>query len=478
MPGSFGKGRTMTLLSPHISNSQNEDVGRIAKIAIVGRGFSGIMTAIALLRHVEGPFHLVLFDPRPKIDIGEALRQSSTSVLTSRVRDLSVDRADPADFRRWLQEEAEDDHNRAIDTEEIDDLFVPGEIFRTYVYDRFSKALTKRIDVVIQFLPDRVTSIEQGEGGAFSVLTDAGQNARFDAVFLCTGYGLREGSGTSAVPSGGAHRAIVIGAGIQAVDKALTLLDGGEASQVTLISESGFLPQSHASKAQGSLLAAQAIPRTLRGAFRFLRQAAISADSQGLGWQGIMNGFRLQARELWHDLTPDERRRFKRHVQAVYDSHRNRLPPEHYQRLHRAIDEGTLAVKRGRVDRIAVNGVLVSTSADFEVMAADVVIDCRLRSAGTESALIRAIVEAGLATSDELGIGIIVDECGQTKDAPKSRRGLFAIGPLGLGSVPDVDLVPQIVEQSCLAAASVNAWLADQAREPLPAKGFSPQRQT
>ncbi|WFU05192.1 FAD/NAD(P)-binding protein (plasmid) [Rhizobium sp. CB3171] len=454
----------MTLLSPRIVNSGSEDVDRIAKIAIIGRGFSGIMAAIALLKRVEGPFHLVLFDPRPKIDIGEALNQSSASVLTSRVRDLSIDHDDAGDFRQWLEAEEGWLDRVTSDAEDLDDSFVPGEAFRTYVYDRFSKALKIRTDAVVQFLPDKVISIEQGSAGGLSVLTEAGESTRFDAVFLCTGYGLREGL-DSTLPTIEADRAIVIGEGIQAVDKALALLDEGRASRVVLISESGFLPQSHAVKAQGSLLADQAIPRSLRGAFRFLRREAINAGNQGLGWQGIMNGFRLQARELWEGLTPDERRRFKRHVQAVYESHRNRLPPERYQRLHRAIDEGTITVRRGKIDRIANNGVLLVAPVGFEVLPADIVVDSRAHSSGTDTALVRAIVKTGLAKSDELGIGVVVDECGQTTDAPNTSRGLFAMGPLGLGSVPDVDLVPQIVEQSHRAAASVDAWLGERTQK-------------
>ncbi|WP_280950806.1 hypothetical protein [Rhizobium leguminosarum] len=35
------------------------------------------MTAIALFKRVDRPFHLVMFDPRAKIDIGEGISQSA-----------------------------------------------------------------------------------------------------------------------------------------------------------------------------------------------------------------------------------------------------------------------------------------------------------------------------------------------------------------------------------------------------------------
>ncbi|MFW8642108.1 hypothetical protein ACOJBO_01850 [Rhizobium beringeri] len=84
-------------------------------------------------------------------------------------------------------------------------------------------------------------------------------------------------------------------------DRALGLLADAKISHVTLISESGFLPQSHAAAAVGAVLTDQPVPGTLRGAFRFLREAASKADLEGTGWQGIMNGFRSRARDLGRD---------------------------------------------------------------------------------------------------------------------------------------------------------------------------------
>ncbi|MBY5361515.1 hypothetical protein HFO97_16445 [Rhizobium leguminosarum] len=45
-------------------------------------------------------------------------------------------------------------------------------------------------------------------------------------------------------------------------------------------------------------------------------------------------------------------------------------------------------------------------------------------------------------------------------------HGLFAMGSLGLGSLPDIDLVPQIVVQSHAAASLLNSWIGDVAKSP------------
>lgn len=444
----------MTLAATHFPSS-SRDAGSLVRIAIVGRGFTGLMTAIALLRAFDGPFHLVLYDPYPKIDGGEAAGRSVSRLLNSRVRDLSVDPAARDDFRHWL--EAGDgwrDREPSL-AGSVEHAFVPGEIFSAYVYQRFSEALRDRTDVMVQVRADSVTAIARHQEGGLSLVT-GDERTRFDAVFLATGYGLRDGAdGIS--PQGSVGEVLVIGGGIHAVDRALRLLAAGEASHVTLISASGFLPQPHTQSAVGAVASDRPFPHTLRGAFRYLREAANRAAAEGSGWQGIMNDFRLRAGDLWQQLTPEERRRFKRHVKPIYDSHRNRLPPGHYERLHRAIASGAITVRKGKVERIATNGVLLSTSTGLQVLPAARTIDCRIRSTDLDSPLFRALLAANLVRRDELDLGIFVERSGQVIVEPDVFEGLFAMGPLGLGSLPDIDLVPEIVVQAYAAATALRS---------------------
>ncbi|WP_421590302.1 FAD/NAD(P)-binding protein [Shinella sp. M27] len=448
----------MTLVPTH-ALTQFGDAGSLTRIAIIGRGFTGLMTAIALLKAFHHPFHLVMFDPFPKIDGGEGIGRPASPLLNSRVRDLSVNPLVRDDFRRWLEES---DNWRGLERSgsgNVDHAFVPGEVFSAYAYQRFSEALRGRTDVLVQVRSESVTAIGRGETGGLSVRSGDGDPTRFDAVFLATGYGLRDGternSGLTA-----AKEVQVIGGGVHAVDRALRLLAAGEASHVTLISASGFLPQPHAPSAVGAVSPDRPFPNTLRGAFRHLREAANRAALEGTGWQGIMNDFRLRARELWQGLTPDERRRFKRHVKPIYDSHRNRLPLGHYERLRRAITSGAIAVRKGKVERIATNGVLLSGPGGLQVLQADRTIDCRVRPVDIDSPLFRSLLSAQLARRDELDLGITVDSDGRTTTDTGLFEGLFAMGPVGLGSLPDIDLVPEIVVQAHAAAKALKTWLA------------------
>lgn len=451
----------MTLVPAH-SLPQSRDADILTRVAIVGRGFTGLMSAIALLKTFHRPFHLVMFDPLPKIDGGECIGRPASPLLNSRVRDLSIDPLVRDDFRRWLETS---DSWRSLEepgSGNVDHAFVPGEVFSAYAYQRFSEALRARADVMVQVRAESVAAIGRHAKGGLSILSADGDQMRCDAVFLATGYGLREGAEGNAGLTG-AKEVQVIGGGVHAVDRALRLLAAGEALHVTLISASGFLPQPHTPSAVGSVSSDRPFPDTLRGAFRHLREAANRAALEGTGWQGIMNDFRLRARKLWQGLTPEERRRFKRHVKPIYDSHRNRLPLGHYERLREAIASGAITMHKGKVERIATNGVLLSGAAGLQVLPADRTIDCRVRPTDLDSPLFRSLLSAQLARRDELDLGITVDRDGRVITGADVFEGLFAMGPIGLGSLPDIDLVPEIVVQALAAASALEIWLADTA---------------
>jgi len=120
------------------------------RIAVVGRGFSGMMNAIALMKTVRTPFHLQLFDPNSSVSGGQALASGhSSEILNSRVRDLSVSSGDPDDFNDWLCANTEFRTAVPAAIPGFQQIFVPKSIFSDYVYERFSEALAARRDISV-----------------------------------------------------------------------------------------------------------------------------------------------------------------------------------------------------------------------------------------------------------------------------------------------------------------------------------------
>lgn len=438
------------------------------QIAIVGRGFSGLMMAIALLKSVSQPFRLRMFDPRPIVSGGQALATSrSTEILNSRARDLSVSTGEPKDFTRWLQANAPFREAVSAAIPGFGQIFVPKATFSDYVYQRFSEALAQRTDVSVQMSTERITRFRRDDSGLFTLGLADGSEAICETVILATGYGLRTPLETAELDleaalrerQNGPQHVVVMGNGLRAVDQVLQLRDGGFTGRVTILSRRGFLPQAHTRMPADAVFPTQPMPSQLRNIVRFVRSACAEAEENGWSWQAAMNGLRKRARTLWASLPPGEKRQFNRHLRAIYDSHRNRLPADVHARLEREFASGLTELKRGTTLKRTVNGLLVrwAGQAAEEHFGADEVIDCRCLSPDLKDPVIADLLRAGLATTDELDLGLAVNPAGELLTQSGRPAGLFAIGPLGLGSLPDIDLVPEIVTQAYAAATLIEA---------------------
>jgi uncharacterized NAD(P)/FAD-binding protein YdhS len=441
-------------------------ISAVPRIAIVGRGFSGMMTAIALMKTVHTPFHLQLFDPNSSVSGGQALSSARAStILNTRVRDLSVSLGDMDDFNVWLCSNAEFRAAVPAAIPGFRQIFVPKEIFSDYVYQRFSEALSARKDITVQVCHEPVVAIRKSHGNRFLLESANPANPLFDTVILATGYGLpdaearqQEASPVRAQRLVARPHAVLLGSGIRVVDQLLQLRDAGYAGQVTIISKHGFLPQSHTPNSADPVFPAGALPQSLREIVHFIRAACREAEEDGRSWQSVMNGLRKHARSLWRSLPARQKRQFNRHLRAIYDSHRNRLPEAMYARLKSELSGGNTVLRRGIAGRRGLSGIFFKPAGSTaeEVIYAERIFDCRCQAPDLAAPLIQNLLAAGLAVPDELSLGLAVSQRGEPYlEDGSTVDGLFAVGPLGLGSLPDIDLVPEIVCQAYAAAERI-----------------------
>lgn len=439
------------------------------RIAVVGRGFSGMMMAIALMKSVRTPFHLQLFDPNSSVSGGQALASGrSSDILNSRVRDLSVSSGDPDDFNDWLCSNTDFRSAVTAAIPGFQQIFVPKSIFSDYVYQRFSDALASRHDISVQVSSEAVITVSRGQGDRFLLESESGQSRLFDIVILSTGYGTDKSAAStlsqSVEPTTVRARRLVsrphtvlLGSGLRAVDRLLQMRDAGYTGQITIVSKHGFLPQSHTRSSADPVFPSEQMPTQLSGIVRFVREACREAEKEGQNWQSVMNGLRKHARSLWRSLPAEQKQRFNRHLRALYDSHRNRLPEALHVRLRHELAEGNTLLRKGDALRQTSSGLVFRAAGQVveETIYADQVIDCNCQAPDLDAPLMRSLIEGGLAAPDELSLGLAVAANGELSVDGRMTPGLFAIGPLGLGSLPDIDLVPEIVSQAYAAAEGI-----------------------
>jgi uncharacterized NAD(P)/FAD-binding protein YdhS len=444
-------------------SSAAAQISAVPRIAIVGRGFSGMMAAIALMKTMRTPFHLQLFDPNSSVSGGQALSSTHAStILNTRVRDLSVSLGDTDDFNDWLCSNAEFRAAVPAAIPGFRQIFVPKEIFSDYVYERFSAALALRRDITVQVCSDPVTAIRKSHGSRFLLESANPANPLFDTVILATGYGLADEGERDHEPAPiraqrliARPHTVLLGSGIRVVDQLLQLRDAGYAGQISIISKHGFLPQSHTPNSADPVFPAEALPKSLPEIMRFIRQACREAEEEGRSWQSVMNGLRKHARSLWRSLPAVEKHQFNRHLRAIYDSHRNRLPEAMYVRLKSELADGNTVLRRGVAGRQGLSGIFFKPAgaAAEEVIHAERVVDCRCQAPDLAAPLMQSLFATCLAIPDELSLGLAVNQRGEPcLEDGSTVNGLFAVGPLGLGSLPDIDLVPEIVSQAYAAA--------------------------
>ncbi|TCU29144.1 putative NAD(P)/FAD-binding protein YdhS [Rhizobium azibense] len=452
-------------------------VSPVPRIAIVGRGFSGMMSAIALMKTVRMPFHLQLFDPNSSVSGGQALSSTRAStILNTRVRDLSVSLGDVDDFNDWLCGNTQFRATVRAAIPGFRQIFVPKALFSDYVYQRFSQALAARKDITVQVCHEPVAAIRKSQANRFLLESAHPANPLFDTVVLATGYGLCEREPEPEAEDRSPVRAkrlvtrphaVLLGSGIRVVDQLLQLRDSGYDGQITVVSKHGFLPQSHTPNSADPVFPAEALPQKLPEIVRFIRKACREAEEEGRSWQSVMNGLRRHARSLWRSLPAAQKRQFNRHLRAIYDSHRNRLPEAIYLRLKRELAEGNTVLRRGTAGRRGLSGIFFRPAGSDveEVIYAERVFDCRCKAPDVAMPLMQSLIGSGLAMPDELSLGLAVDQRGQLcLEDGSTVNGLFAVGPLGLGSLPDIDLVPEIVTQAYAAAEKIGEQFYPQSR--------------
>ncbi|TCU37786.1 FAD/NAD(P)-binding protein [Rhizobium azibense] len=452
-------------------------VSPVPRIAIVGRGFSGMMSAIALMKTVRMPFHLQLFDPNSSVSGGQALSSTRAStILNTRVRDLSVSLGDVDDFNDWLCGNTQFRATVRAAIPGFRQIFVPKALFSDYVYQRFSQALAARKDITVQVCHEPVAAIRKSQANRFLLESAHPANPLFDTVVLATGYGLCEREPEPEAEDRSPVRAkrlvtrphaVLLGSGIRVVDQLLQLRDSGYDGQITVVSKHGFLPQSHTPNSADPVFPAEALPQKLPEIVRFIRKACREAEEEGRSWQSVMNGLRRHARSLWRSLPAAQKRQFNRHLRAIYDSHRNRLPEAIYLRLKRELAEGNTVLRRGTAGRRGLSGIFFRPAGSDveEVIYAERVFDCRCNAPDVAMPLMQSLIGSGLAMPDELSLGLAVDQRGQLcLEDGSTVNGLFAVGPLGLGSLPDIDLVPEIVTQAYAAAEKIGEQFYPQSR--------------
>ncbi|MBB5738937.1 FAD/NAD(P)-binding protein [Brevundimonas aurantiaca] len=435
------------------------------RVAIIGAGFSGLLTAIQLLKR-SPVVQVTLIERRDAFGPGVAYDTGNPGhLLNVRLDNMSAFPDRPDHLANWLAEQP---------SWRAQDGFITRGVYGDYLRHLLAETLEGNADEAgrMTLVQGEAQAIDRHEGG-WRIMVGA-EVIVADAVILALGNlepasppgidaAVRASAAyvenpwridTAAVGAG--RNILLIGSGLTMVDAVLTLRRPGR--RFTALSRHGLLPRGHATVP----------PAPFDGAFSGgpsevlsqVRRAVLTHD-----WRAVFDRLRHGARDLWRAWTPQQKRRFLRHLRPLWDVHRHRTAPGVTREIAAMLAAGDLTVLAGKL-----TGVVLD---DDSVEAAwrprhrrrpirdrfDLVINCTGPLGVIQHSaepVIRNLLAQGYGRPDPIGLGLEVDQGGQLiggEGAP--TPDLYAIGPLTRGAFWEMTAVPDLRGQARDLAAVV-----------------------
>jgi uncharacterized NAD(P)/FAD-binding protein YdhS len=443
-----------------MSSRNLPDAGK--KVAVIGGGFTGSLFALKLSR-ARPDWTVLVIEAQNRLGRGLAYG----ACANHHVLNVPVSRMElglEPDFTSWLRgrpallQDALDESGGVLS-----DAFVPRYLFGDYVeqllHDGFAGSTGLR----------RIC----GEAVALSnsprqIVIDGGRAIAADIVVVATGNlpPLRPswaGASRRVITDpwapgalagiGMSSRVLLVGTGLTMIDVLLSLQAQGHQGALHAISRHGLLPRSHRSGGGWRpVLRAGASPKEALWTVRLhLREA----ERRHIPWQRVFDAIRPAVASVWHVWTIGQKAQFLRHLRAIWDVHRHRMPARIASQVERGISEGRLEISAGRILFLADQNEAVTATIRLRkggeaCLDTDWVINCTgpqldLRRAGHP--LLDSLQRLELAYSDPLGLGLESADCALKSPNGAVSNWLYTLGPLTRPDWWEIVAVPEINAQ-------------------------------
>ncbi|MDH1256824.1 MULTISPECIES: FAD/NAD(P)-binding protein [Pseudomonas] len=439
-------------------------------LVIIGAGFSGAVTAVHFLQVCKPGTRVVLLNRSGEMARGLAYgTNSSRHLLNVPAGNMTALIDQPDHFLRFCETRLPGTSSGS---------FVPRKLYGEYLSGLLAEAEHHcRDGVSFERITTEAHGIEADKAKARIRIAD-GREILADHVILAFGnfspfnpvitsipravgrYLADPWSGEIEVPIDPRAPVLLLGAGLTALDVALTLDQQGHTGPVYMLSRRGVQPLPHRTSGHVDSIAGDVVQSllasdpTVRSYLRHMRSLVRVAAKDGVDWRDVVAAVRPITAQLWTRLNETERRRFLRHVQVYWDAHRHRVAPASYAAFSAQMAQGRLKPVAGRIQDIEAlpNGLRVQVgvrgTATIESLEVSHIINCtgpNSNLARVDDRLISQLRQAGLIRLDTLGLGICVDEALSVQDAQGDPVSwLSYVGPMLKAQYWEATAVPEL----------------------------------
>ncbi len=408
-------------------------------IAIIGGGFSGLMTLAHLVAQGPAGARYAVFEPRVRLGEGLAYGTRQTvHLLNVPAAGMSAFGDNPEHLLRWLASPA---GRAAAQDLDVAQSWTGGDYIPRALYARYLGGIAEETlrqaaakDIAIDHIRAPAIDIDGG------VRTDDDfYPARRVLLALGNMPARRAEAGVVTdvfnfdYSSLGQGPVAIIGTGLTMVDTLLSLRAGGYQGKVVALSRRGQLPQAHDDSAfdyasQAPALAAA--PQKLFALMRAFRSEASSCMKAMGSWQPAFKPWRPHLPALWEGLSVRDKKRFLDRLFTLWGVHRHRMAGSIGAAVKAELAAGTLEISRG------------SSASGFEK-----VFDCRgpgYDMTKVDSPLMQTLLKRGIVKPHATGWGI-------DPVAPP----LYAVGTLLIGQRLETTAVPELRGQAKAVAGAL-----------------------
>jgi uncharacterized NAD(P)/FAD-binding protein YdhS len=404
------------------------------KIAIIGAGFSGIMTAAHLLNSGKS-FDIFICGEKDYFARGIAYTPySKIQLLNVIAAKMSAFADKPDDFLDFVLQH---DDYKNFDRSLVANAFVPRYIYGDYL-ERVWKTTKENFDPKKCALEEshlQVTAVKK-QGEEVVVTFENGESKTFDLCVLATGnqvprnpdiknkaffegknYFQNPWSGESVENVKSDLPVLILGNGLTMVDTVLGLLEKKVKNSIISLSPNGFniLPHRHNGLQYGDFVKELKEGMSLAEISALVFKHIKKIRRLGISAEPLIDSLRPHTQRIWRQFSDAEKALFMSRFRHLWGVARHRIPLHIHDKIQQLRIENRLSVLSGRVINFeeTENGVRVSYFDKRKKQQVELKVSRVINCTGPETDLNRLPnyflfenLKEGLITQDPLKLGI------------------------------------------------------------------------
>ena len=462
------------------------EINQPVRIAIIGGGFCGVLTAIHLLRDKSQYQHIHIINKGAVFTKGVAYAPHTASLLLNVPNGRMSALPDmPDHYVQWLGKQ----YPALQNVETLSAEFSTRQQYGEYLNDLWDDAVSKvdypnRISVYNDVAED-ITE----EGEYLHIHLQNHMLLMVDVVILATGNeqpvlpaGLDKDLQNSSYyfndPWKGsciknikpADAILIIGNGLTMADTVAGLTENGITQTIHTISPHGYrLKPWHEEKSPyatinwNEIISYDASLLNLLKVFNYHRKKATDLDQSAYP---LIDSLRPHLQKIWQGFTLKEKQQFIKYLSAYWNSIRHRLPVPMHEMIMRLQNKGRLITHVGYLTSVRESGngleVVLSCNGQLKQLKVQRIINCTgpaIDIGKSGNILLQNLSEKGLITPGPCGLGINAEaESGKVITAGGTQKNnLFVIGSNLKGVLWESTAVPELRLQAQKLARHISS---------------------